>query len=136
MSCREATQLVIQAASMGTGRECFILNMGADIKIVDLAHNLITLSGLTPDKDIEIKFTGLRPGEKLHETLYTKAEQVRQTSHASILVATEEPPVPAPELEVVLDELERLARDRRLAELHDLLAWVTARQQVQRSEEP
>ena len=75
MSCREASQLVIQAAASGTGGEYFILNMGADIKIVDLARNLITLSGLTPDQDIKIAFTGLRPGEKMREQILTEEEK-------------------------------------------------------------
>ncbi len=86
MSIREATDLVLQAGAFGKGGEIFILDMGEQIKIVDLAKNLITFSGLQPDKDIQIKFIGLRPGEKLSEELLLDAEKDKSTQHRKIFV--------------------------------------------------
>lgn len=87
MSASEAAQLVIQAGAMGKGGEIFILDMGEQIKISDLARNLIILSGLDPDKDIEIKFVGLRPGEKMHEETLLDIENDRATKHDKIYIA-------------------------------------------------
>ena len=83
----EAAQLVIQAGAMGQGGEIFVLDMGEPVKICNLAHDMIRLSGLRVGHDIEVEFTGLRPGEKLYEELYGEGEQHRQTAHAKILVA-------------------------------------------------
>ena len=82
----EAVQLVLIAAASGNGGELFVLDMGEPVKIVDLAKNLITLSGLKPDEDIELVYTGLRPGEKLFEELSLDIEGVRKTSHEKIRV--------------------------------------------------
>ncbi len=84
MSISEAVQLILQAATMGKNCEIFILNMGKSIRILDLAIELIKHSGLKPDKDIQIKFTGLRPGEKLFEELIGRDEELVPTSHAGI----------------------------------------------------
>jgi len=84
MTIPEAAGLVLQAFSMGNGGEVFVLDMGEPIKIVDLATNLILLSGLQPDRDIEIVFTGLRPGEKLYEELGMRDESLSPTAHAKI----------------------------------------------------
>jgi FlaA1/EpsC-like NDP-sugar epimerase len=84
MTIPEASQLVLQAASMGRGGEIFLLDMGEPIKIVDLARELITLSGFRPGEDIEIAFTGLRPGEKLFEELSIKGEDMQETRHPKI----------------------------------------------------
>jgi FlaA1/EpsC-like NDP-sugar epimerase len=86
MTIPEAAQLVVQAGAMGAGGEIFILDMGKPVKIVDLARDLITLSGLRPDDDIEITFTGLRPGEKLFEELSTDAEHAEKTRHPKIFI--------------------------------------------------
>ncbi|MFM9194582.1 MAG: polysaccharide biosynthesis protein, partial [Planctomycetia bacterium] len=86
----EASQLVLQAAAMGAGGEIFVLDMGESVKIVDLARDLISLSGLGED-DIEIVFTGLRPGEKLYEQLYFDDEQRVPTSHAKVFCALHRP---------------------------------------------
>jgi FlaA1/EpsC-like NDP-sugar epimerase len=86
MTIPEAVQLVLQASSMGSASEIFVLEMGAQIRITDLAHNLIRLSGLEPDQDIRIVYTGLRPGEKLFEELMLEAEGLKPTSHPKIRV--------------------------------------------------
>jgi FlaA1/EpsC-like NDP-sugar epimerase len=86
MTIPEASQLVLQAAAMGHGGEIFILDMGEPVKIVDLARDLITLSGLRPGHDIDIKFSGVRPGEKLHEQLSTDAEHADKTKHPKIFI--------------------------------------------------
>jgi len=87
MTIPEASQLVIQAGAMGTGGEIFVLDMGEAVRIVDLAADMIRLSGLRVDEDIEIEFTGLRPGEKLVEELFDDQEQHACTRHEKIMVA-------------------------------------------------
>lgn len=92
MSISEASQLVIQAATYGKGGEIFILDMGSPIKIVDLAKQMITASGLIENKDIKIEYVGLRPGEKLYEELLYKDEEVLETDHPKVKVARLIPP--------------------------------------------
>ena len=87
MTIPEAAQLVIQAGAMAKGGEIFILDMGKPVKIVDLAKDLIRLSGFEPDVDIKIQFTGIRPGEKLFEELLTAEEGITSTKHSRIFVA-------------------------------------------------
>ena len=87
MTIPEASQLVLQAGAMGNGGEVFLLDMGEPVKIVDLAKNMIRLSGFEPDKDIRIEFTGLRPGEKLYEELLTAEEGTNTTTHKKIFEA-------------------------------------------------
>jgi FlaA1/EpsC-like NDP-sugar epimerase len=110
MTIPEAVELVIQASTMGRGDEVFMLDMGEQVKIVDLATDLIKLSGLRPGVDIEIAYTGIRPGEKLSEELYLTAETADATTHPKIVVAKHVP----------LDE------ERFLARLEDLRAAVAA----------
>ncbi len=86
MTIPEACQLILQAGAMGVGGEIFVLDMGEPVKIVDLATDLIKLSGLVPGEDIEIKFTGMRPGEKLFEELSTDDEHADKTKHPKIFV--------------------------------------------------
>jgi FlaA1/EpsC-like NDP-sugar epimerase len=86
MTIPEAVQLVLQASTMGKGGEIFVLDMGAPVRIVDLATNLIWLSGLRPDVDIRIEFTGIRPGEKLYEELSALDESTRPTHHHKIKI--------------------------------------------------
>jgi FlaA1/EpsC-like NDP-sugar epimerase len=88
MTIREAAQLILQAGAMGQGGEIFILDMGTPVKIVDMARDLIRLSGFEPDVDIRIEFIGLRPGEKLYEELITADENAQPTPHPKILMLT------------------------------------------------
>ncbi|HET8838990.1 MAG TPA: nucleoside-diphosphate sugar epimerase/dehydratase [Flavobacteriaceae bacterium] len=87
MTIDEACQLVLEAGAMGKGGEIYVFDMGSPIKIVDLAKHMIRLSGLVPEKDIKIEFTGLRPGEKLYEELLADRETTRPTHHEKILIA-------------------------------------------------
>jgi len=88
MTIPEAVQLVTQAAALSQGGETFILDMGQPVRIMDLAHDLIRLSGLEPHKDIEVRFTGIRPGEKLFEELSTMSEGIERTTHPKIFTGT------------------------------------------------
>jgi FlaA1/EpsC-like NDP-sugar epimerase len=85
MTIPEAAQMIIQAGAMGEGGEVFILKMGTPVKILDMARDLIRLSGKEPDKDIKIVFTGLREGEKLYEELITVGEGIVPTKHEKIM---------------------------------------------------
>ncbi len=90
MTIPEAVQLVLQAAVLGCGGETFVLDMGEPVKIVDLARDLISLSGLEEGRDIDIVYTGLRPGEKLYEELFVPGEAYERTAHAKIFIATDD----------------------------------------------
>ncbi|MCX2788665.1 polysaccharide biosynthesis protein [Vibrio sp. Sgm 5] len=111
MTIPEAAQLVIQAGAMGRGGDVFVLDMGSPVKIVDLAKNLIHLSGLevkdeaNPEGDIEIKYTGLRPGEKLYEELLIGDDNVSETAHSRIMTAQEDF-LPMKEYETLIDKLD------------------------------
>ena len=122
MSIPEAAQLVLQAASMGRGGEVFVMDMGEPVKIVDLARNMIRLSGYT-EEDIRIEFSGLRPGEKLFEELLADSETTRETPHPKLRIARSRP-VAADFLHVLTNWLEApkpLADD---AVRQALLRWV------------
>lgn len=112
MTIPEAAQLVIQAASMGHGSEVFVLDMGKPVRIVDLARDLIRLSGFEPDVDIAIECTGVRPGEKLFEELLTAEEGTQATVHERIYVARTES-IPASGMQSFLERLRDVARDGR-----------------------
>ena len=86
MTTREAVQLVLQASTMGHGCEIFVLDMGEPVRIIDLAKNMIRLTGLEPEEDIDIRFVGLRPGEKLYEELLTDTDRVLPTCHEKIKI--------------------------------------------------
>jgi len=106
MTIPEAVQLVIQAGALGQGGEIFVLDMGEPITIVDLARDMILLSGLKPDIDIKIEFTGLRPGEKLYEELFSDRENFALTKHERIFIA----PDTAFDEKEIRSELDKLAR--------------------------
>lgn len=108
MTIPEAVQLLIQAGAMGNGGEILMLDMGEPIKILDLAQDLIRLSGLEVDRDIKIAFTGLEPGEKLYEELLTPQEGVTATKHQRIFVAQLEK-IEEHQLLTGIDELSQLA---------------------------
>ncbi len=97
MTIPEAVQLVIQAGALGGGGEIFVLDMGKPVKIVDLAKELIRLSGLVVEKDIKIEFTGIRPGEKLYEEIFTSEEGHQSTKHQRIFISS----LPKPEHSVL-----------------------------------
>ena len=86
MTIPEASQLVLQSSTMGKGGEIFVLDMGEPVRILDLARNLILLSGLRPDEDISIDFIGLRPGEKLFEELNLREEDILPTYHEKVKI--------------------------------------------------
>lgn len=114
MTIPEAVQLVLASASMAKGGEIFVLDMGEQVRILDLAKKMIALSGLEPGKDIDIKITGLRPGEKLYEELWTDQEVLDKTDNGKISVAHPDT-VDRKTLLAKLDELGRIAFDTSLS---------------------
>jgi FlaA1/EpsC-like NDP-sugar epimerase len=105
MTIPEAVQLVLQSSVLSKGGEVFMLNMGKPIKIIDLAEDLIRLSGYEPGRDIEIVYTGLRPGEKLHEELLIPGEEYKPTSHEKILAVKNAEQIVPDDLDVMVDIL-------------------------------
>lgn len=108
MTIPESVQLILQASVRGQGGDVFVLDMGEQIRVADLARNMIVLSGLVPDQDIKIAFIGLRPGEKLYEELFEHGERVEPTSHNKIKRAVSQMPFGPGELDRHLKELEML----------------------------
>ena len=105
MTIPEAVHLVLQASAMGKGGEVFVLNMGDQIRILDLAQDLIRLSGLEPGKDIEIVFTGIRPGEKLSEALWDEGADYLSTIHPDVLRLNENEVFTSIDLETAVNKL-------------------------------
>jgi FlaA1/EpsC-like NDP-sugar epimerase len=116
MTVPEASQLVLQAASMGKGGEIFVLEMGEPVKIVDLARELITLSGFRPGEDIEMIFTGPRSGEKLFEELSIEGEDMQRTRHPKISI-WKNIPMDRDSLRAGIDELVAIAKTQTYSEI-------------------
>jgi len=110
MTIPEAVHLVLQASAMGQGGEAFILNMGEQVRILELAEDLIRLSGLEPGRDIEIAFTGIRRGEKLSEDLWEQGIHFQPTTHSEIYRSKEDEEVDGQKLTQAIEQLERLSR--------------------------
>ncbi len=110
MTIPEAVHLVLQASAMGKGGEVFVLNMGDQIRILDLAQDLIRLSGLEPGKDIEIVYTGIRPGEKLKEALWDEGADYLSTLHPDVLRLNENEILSRNDLESAVDNLIELGK--------------------------
>ena len=130
MTIPEAVYLVLQAAALGEGGELYVLDMGEPVKIVDLATDLITLSGLRPNKDIEIRFSGIRPGEKLKERLFLEGEDYARTEHHKIFVFKGRPPLAGEELGYAV---ERLIQSAQAGTSNDEI-WTRIRSIVSESE--
>lgn len=128
MTIPEAVGLVLQSCAQGDGGEVFVLDMGKPVKIADLARQMIRLSGLEPDRDIEIKFVGLRPGEKLYEELRHLQANCTETAHARIKRLTSKP-VALPQVRAQLGwlsgELHTASPDRLKLMLKEILPEYT-----------
>ncbi|MDH3943962.1 MAG: polysaccharide biosynthesis protein, partial [Anaerolineae bacterium] len=109
MTIPEAVHLVLQASAMGQNGEMYVLNMGEPVRIMDLAEDLIRLSGLEPGEDIEIVITGMRPGEKLTEELWDEGAEYKDTQHPDINLLSEEHMLAGEQLQKTVDELVGLA---------------------------
>ncbi len=116
MTIPEAVSLVVQAGAIGDSGEVYVLDMGEPVKILDLARNMIRLSGKEPDQDVAIEFIGIRPGEKLHEELWNAGEDVGETGHPQIRRSAH-PPLDGAWLEDELATLERLVEEGDTLEL-------------------
>jgi len=135
MSIREAVQLVLQASTMGKGSEIFVLDMGEPIRVLDLAYNMIQLAGLTPDEDIEVRITGLRPGEKLFEEIALDGENMQPTYHEKIRIfkgTVVEPDI----LSGWMDQLQLLISRRDTERILAHLATLVPEYRPQRVPEP
>jgi FlaA1/EpsC-like NDP-sugar epimerase len=116
MTIPEAAQLVLQASTMGNGGEIFVLDMGQPVRILDLANNLILLSGLRPGEDVKIVFTGIRPGEKLYEELAHLDEEMQPTFHQKIKVFASHS-LPAHGALERIEKLRSLCTERKLSDI-------------------
>lgn len=129
MTIPEAVQLVLQASLLGQGGEVFVLDMGEQVKVVDLARNMIVLSGLVPDQDIQIVYSGLRPGEKLFEELFEETEQVESTPHVKIRRAVNTSAVQSDRLDRTIAHLEAAVShgddDELIRRLHEAVPTYT-----------
>ncbi len=120
MTPAEAAQLVLEAGAIGRGGEILILDMGQPVRILELAEDMITLSGFQPYREIPIEFTGLRPGEKLFEELQLEGEAIGRTRHPKIFVGRLQA-LPPQQVEAAVERLEGLAREGRNGAIRDFL---------------
>ena len=121
MTIPEAVQLVLQTAAMGQGGEVYMLNMGQQVRILDLAEDLIRLSGFEPGKDVEIVFTGIRPGEKLSEDLWGDGMEYTKTAHPEIYRAEAEEAIFPADLDKLVEEFHHLACESEASAILHLL---------------
>jgi FlaA1/EpsC-like NDP-sugar epimerase len=143
MTIPEAASLILQAGAIGSGGEIFVLDMGEPVRIRDLAEKLIQLSGLKPEQDIQIVYTGLRPGEKMHEELFYTQETLRQTVHPKLLLASGQAADPQQIRSGLKQLIEAMAannQDRALQELKSLVpefhSDLSSEERKQRSTRP
>ena len=111
MTIPEAVSLILQASTMGEGGEVFVLDMGEPVRIVELAEELITIQGLKPYKDIDIEFTGIRPGEKIFEEILTAEEGIVASKHEKVFVARNGVKYSLSQVDEILKELKTLTAD-------------------------
>ena len=123
MTIPEACRLVMEAATMSTGNQIFVFDMGEPVKIDQLARRMITLAGFTPDKDIKIEYTGLRPGEKLYEEVLATEENTLPAFHERIRIAKVRKHERA-DVERETLQLERLARDVNIPDMVRLMKQI------------
>jgi len=124
MTIPEACQLVLEAGFMGNGGQIYVFDMGEPIKVIDIARNLIRLSGLEPDVDIKIKFIGLRPGEKLYEELFAEGEVLLLTYHPKISIAQVEEmdfEIMIQKIEKILGSLGRLSDEKLIEKMKEIV---------------
>jgi FlaA1/EpsC-like NDP-sugar epimerase len=135
MTIPEAVSLIVQAGALGEGGHVYVLDMGEPVRILDLARNMIRLSGKEPERDVAIEFVGVRPGEKLHEELWSDGELVAETSHPKISCATRAPVDPE-WLDERLAELERLVAEGDTLEVVSRVGAVLRERRVLPASEP
>jgi len=133
MTIPEAVYLVLQSAGMGRGGETFVLDMGEQIKIVDLAEDLIRLSGFEPGKEIEIVFTGIRDGEKLSEDLWNDGRKFSKTDHPDISREEGQDEIRGKELEKVVEELVNLSRKGKGNQIIEFLNQIIPGAEIQQN---
>lgn len=121
MTIPEAVHLVLQASIMSRGAETFVLDMGEQVRILDLAKDLIKLSGLEPGKDIEIEFLGMRPGEKLSEDLWDEVVMIAPTDHPDVYKVAEEEKLSSEKMEQAVDSLISYAQDGQVKAIIQLI---------------
>ena len=123
MTIPEACRLVMEAATMSKGNQIYVFDMGESVKIVDLARRMIKLAGFTPDEDIKIEYSGLRPGEKLYEEVLSDHENTIPTNHSRIRIAKVRE-YDYDDAVSSADELERLSREVEIIEMVKLMKQI------------
>jgi FlaA1/EpsC-like NDP-sugar epimerase len=135
MTIPEASSLVVQAGAIGGRGDVFVLDMGEPVRIIDLAMQMIRLSGKEPERDINVDIVGARPGEKLHEELWGEGETAMATSHPKIMRVSG-PMIDSVWLQEELEELDRLVREGETLEVVSRLSSMMRSPQVVGSHEP